>query len=63
MCSWLFKGLFVCAFLFFGENTYAQYERKEICIEANPFGWAQCRLKPDGFDRWVYGSGYGVAPT
>lgn len=54
--------LFVFWISLFSGNVYAQYEYDIFCANGGHAGNAQCRLKPDGFHRWSYGSGYGVAP-
>ena len=57
-----FAGLLICWVSLFSENVHAQYAYEIFCANGGHVGTAQCRLKPDGFHRWSYGSGYGVAP-
>ncbi|MCI5067709.1 DUF6531 domain-containing protein, partial [Acidovorax sp.] len=52
------KVLAVCA-MFFSSCAYAQWEFQKFCVEAAPDAGAHCKLQPDTFTPWVYGTGYG----
>jgi hypothetical protein len=60
--SAFFRVIYILiAMLAFGQ-AQAQGNYSDVCIEGSPAGYMICRLKPDGFTYWAYGSGYGIAP-
>ena len=61
MQTWFARVVVACTLLFVGAAN-AQSNFKDSCVEGGPNGYMTCRLKPDGFTDWGYGSGYGVAP-
>ncbi len=62
MRTWFARVMVVCALLFAG-GAQAQAPFLGACVEGSLNGYMACRLKPDSFTPWKYGSGYGVAPS
>lgn len=60
--SAFFRTALIFIVMLAGGQAQAQGNYSDVCIEGNPAGYMICRLKPDGFTAWVYGSGYGIAP-
>lgn len=60
--SAFFRAVFILFAMLAGGQVQAQSNYSDVCIEGSPAGFMICRLKPDVFTEWVYGSGYGIAP-